>query len=65
MTLLREIEMFLKRTEMPVTLFGRLAVSDPRFVLDLRNGREPRAETCVKVRRFIAQRIAGGQNHAV
>ena len=43
--LIRKIEVFLRRTRMPATNFGRLAVRDPRFVLDLRNGRTPRART--------------------
>ena len=38
----REVERFLRRTGMPATKFGRLAVNDPRFVIGLRNGREPR-----------------------
>ncbi len=33
--LLRRIEQFLTRYAMPPTKFGRLAVHDPRFVLDL------------------------------
>ena len=43
--LLRRIEQFLTRYAMPPTKFGRLAVHDPRFVLDLRMGRTPRPET--------------------
>ena len=49
----REVERFLRRTGMPATKFGRLAVNDPRFVLDLRNGREPRSSTVVRVIDFI------------
>ena len=47
------IERFLQRTGMPATKFGRLAVNDPRFVLDLRNGREPRPHTTARVIDFI------------
>ena len=55
----REVEKFLRRTGMPATRFGRLAVNDPRFVLDLRNGREPRPGTERRVIAFIAtQEIA-------
>lgn len=43
--LLRQIEIFLRETGMPWTRFGRLAAHDPRFVQDLRNGRQPRPET--------------------
>jgi hypothetical protein len=50
----REVERFLRRTGMPATKFGRLAVNDPRFVLDLRNGREPRSHTAARVIDFIA-----------
>ena len=39
--LLRKIEIFLNETDMPWTKFGRLSVRDPRFVQDLRNGRQP------------------------
>jgi 2,4-dienoyl-CoA reductase-like NADH-dependent reductase (Old Yellow Enzyme family) len=53
MALLREIERFLRETNMPMTRFGRLAVHDPRFVQDLRNGREPGPETVKKVRLFM------------
>ena len=51
--LLREIEKFLRRHEMPVTKFGRLATHDPRFVLDLRMGRIPRTHTQKKVEHFM------------
>ena len=54
MNLLIEIDKFLRRSNMPPTRFGRLAVRDPRLVGDLRNGREPRAEMARKVRAFIA-----------
>ncbi|QDZ06554.1 hypothetical protein FPZ24_02930 [Sphingomonas panacisoli] len=50
----QEVEKFLRRTGMPATKFGRLAVNDPRFVLDLRMGREPRSHTAARVIRFIA-----------
>jgi 2,4-dienoyl-CoA reductase-like NADH-dependent reductase (Old Yellow Enzyme family) len=54
MTLLRRIEAFLRSTDTPATRFGREAVRDPRFVFDLRLGREPRPETEAKVRAFLA-----------
>ncbi|MCP9222731.1 hypothetical protein MKP08_08235 [Erythrobacter sp. LQ02-29] len=38
---------------MPATKFGRLAAHDPRFVLDLRNGREPRSGTVSRIDRFM------------
>jgi len=39
MTLLRQIEIFLRQTGLAPTTFGRKAAHDPRFVFDLRNGR--------------------------
>jgi hypothetical protein len=51
--LIRSIEKFLRENDMPPTRFGRLATHDPRFVLDLRNGRIPRADTEARVRRFM------------
>ena len=51
--LIRSIEKFLRQTDMPATKFGRLAAHDPRFVLDLRNGRIPRRITEQKVVQFM------------
>lgn len=51
--LIRKIEVFLRHTRMPATRFGRLATSDPRFVLDLRNGRTPRPHTEKRVEHFM------------
>jgi hypothetical protein len=51
--LIRSIENFLRRHDMPATRFGRLAARDPRFVLDLRNGRMPRASTERRVEHFM------------
>ena len=51
--LIRKIEIFLRRTGMPPTQFGRLATHDPRFVFDLRNGRMPRTRTENRVEHFM------------
>jgi hypothetical protein len=51
--LIRKIEKFLRRTGMPATKFGRLAARDPRFVLDLRNGRMPRSGTERRIEHFM------------
>ena len=51
--LIRKIEMFLRRTGMPATKFGRLAARDPRFVIDLRNGRMPRSQTECRIEHFM------------
>ena len=53
MHLLREVEKFLKNSNMPAARFGREVVKDPRFVFDLRNGREPRPRTIERVRAFL------------
>ena len=51
--LIRRIERFLRQTGMPCTKFGRLAVSDPRLVTDLRNGRIPRPRMETRVEHFM------------
>lgn len=51
--LLRQIERFLRTTDMTSTKFGRLAARDPRFVADLRNGRTPRDRTAARVESFM------------
>ncbi len=51
--LIRCIENFLREHEMPATKFGRLAAHDPRFVLDLRMGRIPRAATEARTRKWM------------
>lgn len=53
MHLLREIENFLRVSDVPPALFGREAMRDPRFVFDLRNGREPRPRTVARIRQFL------------
>ncbi|MEE9432738.1 MAG: hypothetical protein V3V15_00680 [Sphingorhabdus sp.] len=50
----REIEIFLREAEMPATKFGRLAVRDPRLVLDMRGGRELRPAMEIRLRHFMA-----------
>lgn len=52
--LLVEIERFLRASGMSETLFGRKALRDPRFVSDLRKGREPRPRTVERARGYIA-----------
>jgi hypothetical protein len=51
--LLARIDAHLRRTRLPVTRFGRDAVGDPNFVLDLRDGRMPRDSTVKRVLAFI------------
>jgi len=52
--LIRSVEKFLRQHDMPATKFGRLAAHDPRFVLDLRMGRIPRAATEARIRKWMA-----------
>jgi 2,4-dienoyl-CoA reductase-like NADH-dependent reductase (Old Yellow Enzyme family) len=51
--ILRDVEKFLKNSSMPAAKFGREAVKDPRFVFDLRKGREPRARTVARIRAYL------------
>ena len=53
MNLLREVEIFLRRSDVAPTRFGRDAVGDPRFVFDLRNGRDPRPITVARVLAYL------------
>ena len=61
MHLLREVENFLKYSSMPAARFGREVMRDPRFVFDLRNGREPRPRTVQRVRAFLQTSLETGQ----
>lgn len=61
MHLLREVEKFLKNSNMPAARFGREVVKDPRFVFDLRRGREPRPRTVERVRAFLETSLEMGQ----
>ena len=49
----RRIDLYLRRTGMSPTRFGRLALRDPRFVYDLREGRQPRPPTVARVKRWL------------
>ena len=53
MTLLRQIELFLRKTELAPTTFGRRAARDPRLVFDLRNGRQPGAKLVARVQAWM------------
>lgn len=53
MQILRDVEKYLKISNMPAARFGREAMGDPRFVFDLRNGREPRPRTIQRIRAFL------------
>lgn len=53
MKLLERIEKHLRDTHMSPSRFGRRAVGDPRFVMDLRAGRRPRRRTLKKVEFYL------------
>jgi hypothetical protein len=53
MSLLLVVERHLRRSELAPSRFGRDVAGDPRFVFDLRRGREPRAATKARVLAFI------------
>ena len=55
MSMLRKIELYLKKTAMPPTRFGRLAVNDPRLVGDLKNGREPGSRVVARIEAFLSR----------
>jgi hypothetical protein len=59
MHLLRRIERHLKQSGMTPTRFGREAVNDPRFVRDLRSGREPRTNTAARVEAYLLRQEGG------
>ena len=52
-SLLQRIEVFLKESAMPPSVFGRDAVRDPRLVSDLRGGREPGRDMICRVEHFM------------
>jgi hypothetical protein len=54
MTAWRAIEVFLRKSGMTATRFGRDAVGDPRLVHDLRNGRSPGLRMQRRIMNFIA-----------
>ena len=55
MSLLWEIKRYCRRTGMPPTRFGRLAVNDPRLVGDLARGRKPGRSIEARVEAFITR----------
>ena len=55
MHLLQRIERHLRRSGTAATRFGREAVNDPRFVTDLRNGRELRPRPAARVLDYLSR----------
>jgi hypothetical protein len=64
MSLLLIVERHLRRSAKAPSRFGRDVAGDPRFVFDLRRGREPRAATSQKVLAFIATSEADANERA-
>ncbi|MGP1283482.1 MAG: hypothetical protein ACTS1X_10940 [Parasphingopyxis sp.] len=55
MSLLIEIDRFLRHTKMPPTRFGREAVNDPRLVFDIRRGRECGEKIRARIHTYIVE----------
>jgi hypothetical protein len=55
MSLLVEIDRYLRRTGIPPTTFGRRAVNDPRLVGDMRRGRLPGAGVRARVEALLRE----------
>jgi hypothetical protein len=55
MSLLPVVERHLRAHALAPSRFGRMVAGDPRFVFDLRRGREPRAATRERVLAHIAR----------
>lgn len=60
MSLLPVVERHLRLHAIAPSRFGRLVAGDPRFVFDLRRGREPRAATRARVLAHINTAAANG-----
>ena len=65
MKLLDRIESHLKEARISATRFGRRAVGDPRFVLDLRMGRRPRRRTLERVETYLSRSPAAASARGV
>ncbi len=50
------VERFIERHNWTATRFGREMAADPQFVFNLREGREPRAETRNKITDMIQKK---------
>jgi len=53
MHLMQRIKLYMRRTQMAPTRFGREAVGDPRLISDLRNGRELREATVARIHAWL------------
>jgi len=57
--LLQRVEAHLRLMRMSPSRFGRDALGDPKFVEQLRNGREPRSQTVRRVLAYIERHKRG------
>lgn len=55
MSLLVKIDRYCRRTGVPPSKFGRLAVHDPRLVHDLRMGRQLGPAIIARIEAFMAE----------
>lgn len=55
MSLLSQIDSYLRRTGTPASTFGRRAVNDPRLVRDMRAGRTPGARVRARVEAMLRE----------
>lgn len=64
MHLLTRIERHLRRTGVSATRFGRDAAGDPRFVFDLRKGRNVGPKVTERIASFLGGRERKETGHA-
>ena len=55
MSLLIEIDRYCRRTGLPPSKFGRMAVRDPRLIHDLKMGRQPGPAIRARIAAFMAE----------
>lgn len=55
MSLQNRIEIYLKANQITPTRFGRIVCKDPRFVYDLRNGRQIGHKLESRINSFLAE----------
>jgi hypothetical protein len=58
MYLLRHVELYLRTSGQSATRFGKLVANDPRFVFDLRRGREVGPKLTARVKSFLSDQTS-------
>ena len=61
----RRVERYLRRSGMSAARFGRSVVRDPRFVFDLRRGRQVRPLTERRVTAWLDEQEAAAESCAL